>query len=378
MANTIDAFLERLTGASGEFNKAKVGKLAFLGNVYLDVRPEVARQGQTIRVYFPDTGAWADQAANDWVLTDTNPGFVDIPFGLRPGYGIAIHDFEQFQTATNIIDQFIEPMYLRGQEFANGIVAGLVTPANFNVYAPLQSSTLGSIDIDTAANAWDVLVNNKVPIQNPDQAALIVHNHIHRNMLTDPNWYQESLVGAMIAQGTRTRAAEDGAARTSFNFNRFWDQQVVTGLSSALTGTNSITNGSAAVVGTSTLYTTEIKPGSWLLFGADPQPYRVASVTDATHITLTQQYQGTTAATATYKRQTFNSVAMHRYAIALAVRPLEIVNDGHIHSRLLMLNGLPFRVVVAWNHLKSSWVLTMDYGMVAKVIRPDFGVVIQS
>lgn len=378
MANTIDAFLERLTGASGEFNKAKVGKLAFLGNVYLDVKPEIARAGQTIRVYFPDTGAWSDQAGNDWTLTPTNPGFVDIPFGLRPGYGIKVHDFEQFQTATNIIDQFIEPMYMRGQEYANGIVAGLITTGNFNTYPALQSSTLGSIDIDTAANAWDILVGNKVPIQNPDQAALITHNHVHRNMLTDSNWYQESLVGAMIAQGTRTRAAEDGAARTSFNFNRFWDQQVVTGLSAALTGTNSLTNGSNSVTGSSTLYTTELKPGSWVQFGTDTAFYRVAATASATAMTLTQNYQGTTASTVAYKRQTFNSVAMHRYAIALAVRPLEIVNDGHIHSRLLMLNGLPFRVVVAWNHLMSSWVLTMDYGMVARVIRPDFGIVIQS
>jgi hypothetical protein len=58
--NNIQAWLERLTAASGEFNKAKVGKLAFIGNVYLDVRPEIARNGQTIRIPFPDTGAWSD------------------------------------------------------------------------------------------------------------------------------------------------------------------------------------------------------------------------------------------------------------------------------------------------------------------------------
>lgn len=384
MANTIDAFLERLTGASGDFNKAKVGKLAFLGNVYLDVRPEIARQGQTIRIYFPDTGSWVDQAANDWVLTDTNPGFVDIPFGLRPGYGIKVHDFEQFQTATNIIDQFIEPMYLRGQEYANGIIAGLITTTNFPTYAALQSTTLGSIDIDTAANAWDLLVGNKVPIQNPDQAALITHNHVHRSMLTDSNWYQESIVGAMIAQGTRTRAAESGDSQMAFNYRRYWDQQVVTGVTANITSTVTTVNGSTAVVGAATTFTSQATKGSWIRFGTDvdangaPLFYRVGAVADDTHLTLTQQYQGTGAAGVTVKRQTYNSVVMHRYAIALAVRPLEIVNDGHIHSRLLMLNGLPFRVTVAWNHLMSSWVLTMDYGMVAKVIRPDFGVVIQS
>ena len=167
MANQISAFLERLTGASGEFNKAKVGKLAFLGNVYLDVKPEIARAGQTIRIYFPDAGQWSDQAANDWNPSDVNPGYVNVPFGQRPGYAIMVRDFEQFQTATDIIDQFLTPMYLRGMEYANGQISNLVTTANFATYPALQSSTLASVDIDTAANAWDVLVGNKVPNPGP-------------------------------------------------------------------------------------------------------------------------------------------------------------------------------------------------------------------
>jgi hypothetical protein len=385
VANTIDAFLERLTGAAGAYNEAKVGKLAFLGNVFLDIRPEIARAGQTIRIYFPDTGAWSDQAANDWIPTDTNPGFVDIPFGLRPGYMVKVHDFEQFQTETNIIDQFIDPMQKRGQEYANGVIASLITTANFPTYAALQSSTLGSIDIDTAANAWDMLVGNKVPIADPDQAALITHNHVHRNMLTDTQWYQESLVGAMIAQGTRVGAAGEGVSRTSFNFNRYWDQQVVTGSSANITGTVTTVTGSVDVTGAGTAFTTQAVKGSWLRFGTDvdangaPLFYRVAAdPASATALKLTQQYQGTGAAGVSVKRQTYNSVVMHRYAIALAVRPLETVDDGHIHARTIELNGLPFRVTVSWNHLMSSWILSMDYGMVAKVIRPDFGIVIQS
>jgi hypothetical protein len=269
-------------------------------------------------------------------------------------------------------------MYKRGQEYANGIIAGLITTANFPTYPALQSSTIGSIDIDTAANAWDILVGNKVPIQDPDQAALITHNHVHRNMLTDTAWYQESIVGAMIAQGTRTRAAEAGDSQMAFNYKRYWDQQVVTGLTANLTSTVTTVTGSTAILGAATTFTSQAIKGSWVQFGTDTQVYRVANVTDDTHLTLTQQYQGTGAAGVTVKRQTFNSVVMHRYAIALAVRPLEIVNDGHIHSRLLVLNGLPFRVTVAWNHLMSSWVLTMDYGMVARVIRTDFGIIIQS
>lgn len=381
MANTITAFMERLTAASGDFNKAKVGKLAFLGNVYVDVKPEVARAGQTIRIYFPDTGAWSDQAGNDWNPSDVNPGYVDVPFAMRPGYSILVRDFEQFQTSTDIIDQFLDPMFKRGMEFANGQVSNLVTTGNFSTYPALQSATLASVDINTAANAWDILVGNKVPIQDPDAAALIVHNNVHRNMLTDTNWYQENLVGAVIAQGTRTRAADQdaiqGATGESFNFRRYWDQQVQTS-STAITGTVTTTNGSQAVTGSSTTFTSQATAGSWLTFGTDATSYRVASVTSDTALTLTQQYQGTGASGVTAKRTTYTCLAAHRYAIALAVRPLELVNDGHIHSRLLMMRGLPLRVMLSYVHQKGGWMLTMDYGMVAKVIRPDFGLVVQA
>ena len=367
-----------MTAASGEFNRAKVGKLAFLGNVYLDVRPEIARNGQTIRIPFPDTGPWSDMAGNDWVPTPTSPLYVDVPFGQRPGNALLFADFEQMQTATDLIDQFLDPLFKRGLEYANGQIASLITPANFPNYPALQSTKLGSIDIDTAANAWDTLVGNKVPIQNPDQAALIVHNNVHRNMLTDSQWYQESLVGAMIAQGTRTGAAEESPGRTAFNFNRFWDQQVGTVNTAALTGTVSITQGTNAVTGVTTTFTSQATAGSWISMDGGTTFYRVGATTSDTALTLTQNYAGTTVSGGTYVRRTYSCVAMHRYAIALAVRPLEIVNDGHIHSRLLMLQGLPFRVVISWNHIQSGWMLTMDYAMVTKVIRPDFGVVVQA
>jgi hypothetical protein len=168
-------------------------------------------------------------------------------------------------------------------------------------------------------------------------------------MLTDSSSVPGSLVGAMIAQGTRPGAESGDSRRTSFNFNRYWDQQVVTGATANLTGTVTTVNGSIGVVGAGTAFDTQAKAGTWIRFGTDvdalgnPLFYRVASQSSATALNLTQQYQGTGAAGLTVKRQTYNSVVRHRYAIALAVRPLEIVNDGHIHSRC-RAERLPFRV----------------------------------
>lgn len=60
----------------------------------------------------------------------------------------------------------------------------------------------------------------------------------------------------------------------------------------AVTGTVDITNGAAAVVGTGTAFTTELKEGSFILVGG--VKYKVLKITDNTHLTLTSNFEGTT------------------------------------------------------------------------------------
>jgi hypothetical protein len=377
MSNSINAFLERLTGAAGDYNRAKVGTLSALDAVFRDVRPEVARMGQAIRVYFPDVSPFVDQAANDWNPDDLNPGYVDVPFGQRPGKAILVRDFEQFQTSTDIIEQFIDPNYKRAQEYANGAVFQLVNTTNFSSYAAIATAKAANLGIGDIKTAWNLLVRNKVPIQDGANASLLYHPDLHAGTLTDSNWYQESLVGALIATPTRETAAEVGdRGNVAFKFVRRYDQQAPTAQSANMTGTITVANGSAAVVGSSSKFTTEAPANSWITVGTDTVAYPVASVTDDTHLTLGQAYGGSLTSGQTYTRTTYTGVAMHRYAIALAVRPLEIVNDGHVRSRLIMLKGLPMRLMLSYQHLKSGWLMTLDYAMVAKVIRPDFGVIL--
>lgn len=371
--------MERFLAASGQFNAAKVGTLGYLGAVYLDLRPQVARQGQTIRINFPDVAAFANQGIGDWTPEDINPGYVDVVFDQRPGKAILIRDFEQFLTAESILEQFIDPNYKRACEFANAYVASLITTTNFNIYSPLVSANQSSISVDDLANAWDLLVGNKVPISSPSDASLLYHSRVHRNMLTDATWNQESLVGSVIANSARQDALRPGTAgNVAFQFARVPDQQAPTTQTANLTGTVTVANGSTAVTGASTAFLTQAKAGAWLTFGADTVSYRVASVTSDTALVLGQSYGGSLTSGQTFKRTTYTSVAMHRNAIALAVRPLEIVNDGHVRSRLVVLNGIPMRLMLSYQHLKGGWLMTLDYGMAAKVIRPDHGVIIQS
>lgn len=399
MANDVSAFFQRLTAAGGLYNKAKVGTLGALDAVMLNVKPEVASIGQTIRIPFPDVGAFTDQAANDWVPDDVNPPFVDVVITQRPGKAMMVRDFEQFQTSTDIIEQFIDPHYKRACEYANGQIFGLLTAANFNAYGAIQTAP-GELDVLSARLAWNLLDRNKVPVQDAGNATILYHPDVHANTLTDPAWAQENLVSAVIAQGTRQDAADPGGekifdiqgigtrspANQAFQFVRRHDQQAPTG-TAALTGTVALTNGSTAVTGTSTLFTTQLMPTvtapqvsnvAWVTFGTDTVTYPVASVQSATALTLASAYAGTTASGVAAVRTSYTGVAMHRYAIVLAVRPLRVVNDGHIHSQIMNIKGLPIRMVLSWNHLKSGYLLTFDYAMVAQVIRPDFGVLFNS
>jgi hypothetical protein len=400
VANNPAAFLERLTAAEGPYNEAKVGTLGALDAVYLDIRPEVARMGQTIRVYYPDLGPFIDQAANDWNPDDINPGFVDVPFGQRPGKAILVRDFEQFQTSTDIIQQYLDPIYKRAMEYANGAIFGLLTPTNFPTtpvvgpvgiypsYTPITTLP-ATVDIGSAQLAWSLLVSNKIPL-TPENASILYHPQVHANTLTDPQWSQESLVSAMIALDVRRDAAEGGVGNQAFKFIRRFDQQAPTATSTARTGTVTVANGATTIVGSSTKFLTELSPTraspsvtsntTWVQFVGDSPllSYPVTNVTSDTAATLGMAYQGSQTSGVTYTRTTYTGIAMHKFAIALAVRPLELVNTGGVSSTILTLRGLPIRVMLSFPHIKSGWLLTADYGMVAKVLRPDFGVLLNS
>lgn len=374
MANTITAFLETLVATSGDYNAAKVGQLSFLKGVYLDVKPEVARAGKTIQVYFPDVGAFTEQGGNDWSPEDINPNYVDVVFNQRPGKAILIRDFEQWQTATDILDKFFDPMYKRGLEYFNGQVANLITDANFASNPAIVGATNGAVLVADAAAAWGALAGAKVPVDDPERLSLFTHTAVHQAMIQDHEWYQENLVGAMIAQ----RARETGDLGQAFNFRKRWDQQAPAPRT-AIAGTVATTNGSNAVVGTGTTFGTDLNVGDRITIQSDSTGtvYTVTAVTDATHATIGPVFGGSTASGKAATQAGYTCLAAHQYAIALAVRPLELVNDGTTQSRLVMLAGIPFRVMVSYQHLKGGYLMSVDCGCGVKVIRPDFGVLIK-
>jgi hypothetical protein len=454
MANNFSAFFETLVAGADVYNQAKVGRTALLDAVYKDVKPEAARIGKTVDVYFPDVGPL--QAINNGILTATtvNPNYIPLVFQTRAGAALQFQDFEQWQTAVDLAQKFFDPLYKRAREYLNGQIAALITPANFNSNAPIVGATQGEVSVTDQLKAWDVLADQKVPLEESDKLRLMVHNNVYRKMLGDSAWVQESLVSAAIAAEARQTANLAHA----FNFQPIWDQQMPTSTGSILYGQVTLTSGSATVTGLNTAFTQQLTAGTsyltfgcdagktaykvsaitsdtsltlsaviatttvsvatgsvttsariqtilggnvtttagstavtssalfgtltagqWLVFASDTTktPYQVLTVTDSSNIVLAQPYAGVAGAQLATV-YSYTNLALHEYAIALALRPIATPDEARnvVDVSYIDLQGIPLRVMVSYVHIYQALFVTVDFGYALGVIRPDFGVLI--
>lgn len=301
MANTITAFLETLLAAEGEYNKAAVGRLSLLDRVYKDVGTEAARVGKTIDVYYPDVTPFKDIGVNAPVPSPISPNYIPMVFQNHPCGGIAVADFEQFQTAAEIANKFLDPLHKRAQEYLNGQIAGLITAANFASNAPIFGSVAQEVQVADQLNAWSNLADNKCPLEDPNDLTLCVHNAVMRKMFGDSAWVQENIVSAQVAMAARTA----GKLANAYSFEVAWDQQMPTASGTILYGRVQPTNGSATVTGLSTAFTAQLTAGSsYLVFGSDPTKtqYKVSAIASDTSLTLASNYAGATPANATSAR----------------------------------------------------------------------------
>jgi len=96
---------------------------------------------------------------------------------------------------------------------------------------------------------------------------------------------------ALSALANITQTGLTGTAVTPYSI-----AAAVCGTTTA-TGNAAIVAGSAEVVGTGTAFTSELKFGQWITFGADASntPYRILAIGSDTGLTLTQNYAGTAA-----------------------------------------------------------------------------------
>ena len=145
-----------------------------------------------------------------------------------------------------------------------------------------------------------------------------------------------------------------------------------------LGGNVTVTAGSTAV--TSSSLFGNLVAGQWLQFAADSTktPYQIATVTDASDIVLVQPYAGATDSSHLATVLSYTNLALHEYAIALALRPIATPDEARnvVDVTYIDLMGIPLRVMVSYVHIYQALFVTVDFGYALGVIRPDFGVII--
>ncbi len=456
MSNNFSAFFETLVAGAGEYNKAKVGRTALLDAVYKDVKPEAARIGKTVDVYFPDIGPLSNIGNGILQGTSVTPNYIPLVFQNRAGAALQFQDFEQWQTAVDLAQKFFDPLYKRAKEYLNGQIAALITTSNFNANATIIGAAQGEVQVADQLNAWNVLADQKVPLEDPDKLRLMVHNNVYQKMLGDSAWVQESLVSAAIAKEAR----ESANLAHAFNFQPIWDQQMPCSTGTILYGQVTVTYNSTAVTGLNTAFTSQLTAGSsYLTFGCDASKtqYKVTAVVSDTSITLGSAISSTTLASGSvvtsariqtvcpnqatpasgsatvtitvsgsnlvagqwlifandptstpYQIQTvgtttitlaspvgsqlssysaqnvtvksYTNLALHEYAIALALRPIATPSEAQnvVDVSYIDLMGIPLRVMVSYVHIYQALYVTVDFGYALGVIRPDFGVIINT
>jgi len=109
------------------------------------------------------------------------------------------------------------------------------------------------------------------------------------------------------------------------------DNTILAALTKALTGTVAVTNLSTAVVGTGTLFTTELDVGDNIKIVAEV--FTVAAITDDTHLTLSSAYQGTTGSGLTAYRNGMTSKDIGEFEVSR-------FNDSNNYVQLTYTSGV--------------------------------------
>ena len=304
MANNFTAFFETLVAGADEYNKAKVGRTALLDAVYKDVKPEAARIGKTVDVYFPDVGPLTRRSTTaSSSATSVNPNYIPLVFQNRAGAALQFQDFEQWQTAVDLAQKFFDPLYKRAKEYLERPDRGpdhhrpTSTPTPRSSARPRARSR--SPTSSTPGTRWPI---RRCRSRTRDKLRLMVHNNVYQKMLGDSAWVQESLV----SRGDREGGPREGRpGHTPSTSRSIWDQQMPTATRhrSSTARSRSPTarhDRDRAQYRTSRTQLDGVAHGSYLIFGNDSdqdRSTRSARSPATPALTLGSTYAGSTATT---------------------------------------------------------------------------------
>jgi hypothetical protein len=208
MANTYSGLFQTLAAKFSEASLAKVGKNALLNCVYRDFEPEYAEKFSTINTNVAaSTGSAAHVASGSTLtLSDVNANPAPVTLDKHPAYGFALPSFDQARgPSDSLVTKFRDEATKKFADYFNGVIADLITVANFGAYAAVSSGA----DVVTDAamgTAWAKLAGNKIPVADYGNLFLIAHPICYANIVQQASWSQSAYVGSDKAQGIRETA----------------------------------------------------------------------------------------------------------------------------------------------------------------------------
>ena len=236
MANTVSSFYQTVAAAADE--AANVLKPTWLasGSVFNNYRPSTATLGQVINVAIPvdPTASVADAGAGDMPVTDIAFNTVPITFDQHPEFAYLIRDWEQYNSAADVRERFLDAALTAVRNYINAKVTALFVTGNFPTNTAITATT-GLITTAQFLSGFAVLSDQRVPVaNNPTDMSLLLPSVPYTKVLGNATWTDAQVAGAPTAEKVR----DTGIMPTAYGVTLKLDQQMPT---SGTAGTRTFT-----------------------------------------------------------------------------------------------------------------------------------------
>lgn len=346
MPNSVTSFYQTVVAGVQDACRLLVPAWGMMQSIFYDFRPEEAALGQTLNIAIPNdpTANVADMGAGDMVLQDIGFSTVPIVFNEHPVFAYVVRDFEQFNSPAEIRRVFADAAIKGLHNFINTQIVGLINTTNFTTnqtsggtlpfvasggtfYACTGGSTSGHCMSMTELTTvlQKQLALKNVPVLDPDNMSVVLHPDAYFKMMD-----------ATPTLGTTAPKYDPSFTQALIAGERIAEQTRREGYTTPLSGTS-------------------------------PR--------------LDQQMPTTST--------TNTGILMHRWAIAMAARPLpkpdaKVVDFQYLNASMSYSNypkmgptpiTLPIRLMMSYNQYpKQGYIVSVDAGFGLKVVRESMAI----
>jgi hypothetical protein len=224
MANDTAGLFQTLTIASSMATEHLKYQNTFLSSVYGEHRPIEAATGESFNIIVPtvDMADVQDIADGGLVFSDSRHGSTTVQITNNFSTAWVVKNWTNIRTPVDLARLYIAPKVEGLLRRVNFELASLVNSTNFNTHSVTSGSGADVFDRADPLGAWRKMADVGAPVEDDANMFFITNPAGYAALLGDPDWTQESIVGASQAQQATQRAR----LSLLFGANVKWDQQL--------------------------------------------------------------------------------------------------------------------------------------------------------